>query len=178
MMKPCTRCKAVKDLAEFPRDKRAKDGRASRCNACMSEILAAYKATPEGSQARKATQQRYQNSPSGSAKRAEYARSDKSRSQRKHYAQTDKGKEVMRKSREDYRQRMRKTEHGRLQLQAKNAVRHATERGELPPIASLPCACCQSQAEHYHHAHGYAPKFWLHVEPLCRPCHNKLHNGT
>jgi len=177
MMKPCTRCKAVKDLAEFPRDKRAKDEHASRCNACMSEVLAAYKATPEGGRARKAAQQRYQNSPSGSAKRAENARSDKSRSQRKHYAQTDKGKEVMRASREKHRRRIRETEQGRLRLQAGMAVRRATERGELPPICSLTCSLCSSYAEHYHHPRGYQPKFWLYVQPLCQSCHTEIHNG-
>ena len=177
MMKPCTRCKAVKDLAEFPRDKRAKDGRASRCNVCMSKILAAYKATPEGSQARKAAQQRYRSSPNGSAKRAENARSDKSRAQRNSYAHTEKGQQVMRDSREKHRRRIRETEQGRLRLQAGMAVRHATERGDLPPIASLSCSGCHSQAEHYHHNRGYAPKFWLHVEPLCQSCHTKLHNG-
>jgi len=144
----------------------------------MSEILAAYKATPKGNAARKTTQQRYQNSPEGIAKRAENARSDKARAQRKCYAQTEKGKQVMRASREKYQRHIKETEIGRLRRQAMMAVCHATERGELSPISSLTCSRCSSQAEHYHHSRGYSPKSWLCVEPLCRACHMKIHNGT
>ena len=175
-MKRCTRCEQFKSLEVFPRDKRARDGRASRCNACMSEVLAAYRATPEGAEARRKAQEKYQASPSGRAKRAAYARSEKARAQRRTYAHTDKGEVVMRKSREKYRRKIRKTAQGRLQIQAGMAVCHATERGEIPPVSSLPCEKCGQPAEHYHHDLGYAKPYWLHIVPLCRHCHHVIHH--
>ena len=175
-MKRCTRCEQFKSLEAFPRDKRARDGRASRCNACMSEILAAYKQTPAGAEARRKAQEKYQASPSGRVKRAACARSTKSRAQHRAYAHTDKGKAVMRKSREKYRRTLRKTRQGHLGLQARMAVRHATERGEIPPVSSLLCKQCRQPAVHYHHDLGYERQYWLHVLPVCQACHVCIHH--
>ena len=175
-MKRCTRCAQLKSLEDFPRDKRAKDGRASRCNACMSEVLAAYKATPEGREARLASQRKYQASQEGHMARTVYARTDKSRAQRRAYAHTETGKKVMRKSRADYVKRLRMTREGRLKLQAGMAVRHAIERGEIPPVYSLSCKTCGIQAEHYHHYLGYSRPHWFHIMPLCHGCHHQVHH--
>ena len=177
-MKRCTRCEQFKSLEAFPKAKRARDGRASRCNACMSEILAAYKATPEGAAARRKAQKAYRNSPDGQSKRAAYARSEKARSQRRAYAHTDKGKIVMRKSREKYRRALRETRQGQLRLQAGMAVRHAIDRGEIPPVTTLPCKHCGQPAVHYHHDLGYERQYWLHVDPVCQTCHVRVHQPT
>lgn len=170
-MKPCTRCHIIKDLTLFPKDHRAKDGRASRCNACMSEIGALYRRDGRDKE-RKA---KYRNSDKGKTKRAAYAKTEKAKEQRRRYAQTEKGKEVMRLSREKYRQKVKQTKEGKLRIQARMAVRHATENDILPPIATLRCYLCNSQAEHYHHPLGYNKPYWLHVVPVCRTCHIKLH---
>ena len=174
-MKRCTRCEQFKALDKFPHDKRAKDGRASRCNACMSEILAAYRATTGGEKARHKAQKKYQSSPDGQAKRAAYARSEKARSQRRAYAHTDKGKIVMRKSREKYRRAIRETRHGQLRIKAGMAVRHAIDRGEIPLVSTLPCKHCGQPAVHYHHDLGYERRYWLHVDPVCQACHVRIH---
>lgn len=174
-MKRCTRCERLKPLGGFPRAKRAKDGRGSRCNACMSEILAAYRAGPEGRQARKETQQRYQESPKGRAKRSAYARTDKARAQRRAYAQTAKGKEVMKQSRAKYMKRLLATHEGQLKAQARMAVCHAVEAGKIPPVSSLSCEGCGQPAEHYHHDLGYKRSYWFHIVPLCHICHHRIH---
>lgn len=41
--KRCTRCGETKPLEEFGRDRRKRDGRASRCRACQAEYLRAYR---------------------------------------------------------------------------------------------------------------------------------------
>ena len=174
-MKHCTRCKQLKSLEDFPRAKRARDGRASRCNACMSEILADYRATPEGHAARLASHAKYRASANGCKVRAAYARTPKARAKSRAYARTEVGKDVMRKSRAKYIKRMRTTKEGRLKLQARMAVRHATERGEIPPVSSLPCKQCGQQAEQYHHDLGYERRYWFHIVPLCHPCHHPIH---
>lgn len=173
--KSCSRCHQVKPLNEFPLDKRAKTGRASRCNSCMSEVLAAYRATTKGQEARKATQHRYAESPKGSAKRAEYARTDAAKEQRKRYVSTEKGQEIMRASRAKYAARAKQTRIGRLQVQAKMAVRHAVDAGRLPPVTTQMCSGCGDKATHYHHYLDYEPSHWLNVIPLCKSCHDHAH---
>ena len=177
-MKHCTRCQQFKSLEAFPHDKRAKDGRASRCNACMSEIQTIYRATSDGHKARCEATARYQKSPKGRAKRAKYARSEKGRAQRQAYAQTEKGREILKKSQKKYRRKIRETTEGRLKLQAQMAVGHAVERGEIPPASSLRCKQCGYPAKHYHHDLGYAKRYWLHVIPVCLACHCYIHHPT
>lgn len=174
-VKPCSRCKQIKPLAQFPADKRASSGRASRCNACMSEILAAYKATPEGAAARKRAQHKYQASPEGQEKRREYQQTPKSKEQRRRYAHTEKGHQVMLESRERNRQKAKQTREGKLRIQAEAAVGHAVEAGRLPSATTLLCSGCGNPAEHYHHYLDYEPANWLAVVPLCRSCHTNVH---
>ncbi len=176
-MKICTHCHIMKPLEDFPRDKRAKTGRGSRCNACMSIILAEYRATEKGHDARRAAQQKYDHSPIGQAHRKEYARTPEQKAKRRTYAKTEHGQKVMRESREKYRKQLRETENGRLQLQARMAVRHAIDRGELPPVSAVPCSRCGIQAEHYHHDSGYSRAHWLSVIPVCHKCHNEIHRA-
>ncbi len=177
-MKECTYCHQIKPLDEFPRDKRALDGRTSRCNDCMSLILKAYRTTEEGRTARLESQRRYQSSEKGQTTRQAWARTEKARTARRTYAHTEKGANVMRASRKKYRQKMKETELGRRKLQAEMAVRHAIERGELAPAKEKFCARCGGQAEEYHHDLGYSPHYWLHVVPVCRHCHHTLHHGA
>lgn len=45
--KPCTKCREVKELADYGFDKRARDGRQSRCRACCNVVAReAYDADP------------------------------------------------------------------------------------------------------------------------------------
>ena len=55
MKKTCTKCKEEKELAEFYRDKKAKDGLRASCRCCVKAVVAAWsKANSEQIKARKA----------------------------------------------------------------------------------------------------------------------------
>jgi len=175
-MKACTRCKIVKPLDQFPKRATVKDGRASRCNACMSEIQRLYKATPKGAAARKATAKRYRESAHGQARRKADHASPKQVAQRAAYALTDQGKVSAQRSRKRSYQKIVQTEEGQRRLNARLAVTHAVEGGRLPRVSSLFCERCHSSASAYHHDLGYAERYWLHVIPVCHECHAKLHS--
>jgi len=40
-MKPCTKCKIIKDLSDFYRDRKVKSGRAASCKKCQDKVRAA-----------------------------------------------------------------------------------------------------------------------------------------
>jgi len=172
--KICTRCKNAKSLDLFPKDKRNRDGRASRCNACMSEVLRAYKETAEGRKARLDAQARYSGSEKGKAKRKEYAKSPKAKAQRRDYAQTERGKQVLRISREKYRRADKMTVEGRIKCKARKAIFDEISRGQLLPPGRLRCYYCGAQAEQYHHYAGYEKEQWFDVLPVCRKCHHSI----
>lgn len=51
--KPCTMCKAIRPLDAFSPDRRARDGRQSRCKQCQANVIRdRYKADPEAARAR------------------------------------------------------------------------------------------------------------------------------
>ncbi len=175
-MKSCTRCKLIWPLEAFPKNKHSKDGRASRCNACMREVRAAYLATETGKLKRHNSQRKYQASDKGQATRAAYARTPKARAQRREYAKTAKGKLSHDLSRKKWRARIRETREGRLRTQAITAVRDAVRRGDLAAIASCFCKQCEKPAAHYHHDLGYERRYWLHIVPLCIRCHEQIHH--
>ena len=64
---------------------------------------------------------------------------------------------------------------------AHQAVHDAIKSGDLEPLKYQQCASwgisCFHEANVYHHTHGYAPQYWLHVIPLCHSCHRKLHTS-
>lgn len=176
-MKACSRCRKIKPLSEFPRNKIAKSGRGSRCNFCMSEILAAYKATPKGLSARKEAARKYRESEKGKAYYQAYRQSDHGRATRQAYDHSEKGREIERQMGTRKRARMRATSDGQLRLKAREVVNDAVIRGDIPKPDILLCAHCGSQAREYHHYLGYSQKHWLDVEPLCSKCHYAIHHA-
>ena len=56
---------------------------------------------------------------------------------------------------------------------ARNKVNHAIAAGRMARPADLMCIDCGNQAQDYDHFLGYDPAHWLHVQPVCRPCHGK-----
>ena len=59
---------------------------------------------------------------------------------------------------------------------ARNAVRDAIERNDLPPAWSIVCEDCgEMNGAEYHHDMGYEPENYLQVVCLCRQCHRKEH---
>lgn len=70
--KTCTRCREVKPLTEYHRDKNRKDGRVWRCKACVKAYQAEYIARPEVKERRVEYTAEYQARPEVKARRDEY----------------------------------------------------------------------------------------------------------
>ena len=60
-----------------------------------------------------------------------------------------------------------------VEYKARQIIRAAVTRGDLPRVATCDCIDCGIQAVDYHHEDYSKP---LEVEPLCRMCHIKRHN--
>lgn len=58
---------------------------------------------------------------------------------------------------------------------AHRVLRNAVARGDFPHPTTKQCRECGAQAEAYHHFDGYEAGKELTVEPLCFPCHGRLH---
>ena len=61
-------------------------------------------------------------------------------------------------------------------VQARNAVSHAVKVGRIPPATKMLCCKCNKPAHEYHHYAGYALGFHMHIEPICVPCHARIHS--
>lgn len=99
---------------------------------------------------------------------------------RRIYRQSEKGKDAYKrfnkseKGKSNYkRYRIRHPERRK----ARHAVNHAIEASKLPQPDTLLCHYCPKPAQQYHHWHGYAPKHWLDVVPVCTDCHRKHPNS-
>ena len=55
---------------------------------------------------------------------------------------------------------------------ARRRVANRVFRGNWPPATVFHCTDCEAHASHYHHP-DYSRWWW--VEPLCSPCHHKIH---
>jgi hypothetical protein len=148
-MKTCCKCRAVKPLAEFYKQRDKADGHQSACKACKAECQAAYHA--------KNTDRVRASKVAYNAKNA-----DRKREYQAAYEKTDAGRAVRARSALKYR-----AEHPE-RIKAKNAVTHAIQAGRLTP---QPCFCCGAKAE-AHHPNYDAP---LDVVWLCPPHHRQAH---
>lgn len=146
--KTCSKCKEDKPLAEFHKDRRAKNGLRSQCKLCE-----------------KATQAHYWQTEKGKASQARYAKSEKGKVAHKRFTRSIEGRATQ------AQYRYLHSEH----IKARNAVTYAIQTSKLPRPASFKCAYqCGRQAEQYHHWKGYEPKHALDVVPACIICHKQL----
>ena len=173
-VKPCSRCKMVKPLSAFPKSKQNKSGCGSRCNACMREIQAAYKATPEGASARKEATRKYRQSEKGQAYLRAYRQSEHGRAVIQAWDRSDKGRAVERER--GRRRRASDNAQTKARFAAYAALHDAIDRGDLPRCDTLLCSHCSQPAQVYHHYLGYSKVHQLHVEPLCTACHYAVHH--
>ena len=67
MNKICTKCGQTKLLTEFYRHRDTKDGRNSYCKICQNFIVKTYMQTPVGREARKRSNKKYNQTPTGNA---------------------------------------------------------------------------------------------------------------
>lgn len=148
--KRCSKCKEIKPISEFHKNKVRKDGLQGYCKPCKKIYEMTYQKTEKG----KAAQKRHR-------------KSDKRKASQKRYNQSEKGKANLRAKQERFNAR-----HPNF-IKAKHAVNNAIQVGKLPRPDNLRCHYCDHPAKHYHHYKGYAPEHWLDVVPVCVPCHVK-----
>ena len=89
-MKKCSKCGIEKELTEFHKRKRSKDGRVSTCKVCRSELSKRYNSNPEIVQKRKKQQAEYRSRPETI---------DKSKKQQKKWYESNK-KRVLEKQKQ------------------------------------------------------------------------------
>lgn len=175
--KKCTKCRKIKSINEFHKQRASKDGYKRICKLCVKVYIKTSKARKSHkkvnliysrSKKGKDAQKNYNRTAKRKASLKKYQQTDKAKARSKRYSATDKGKETLRKSVERY---AKKYPHKR---KAKKAVSHAVERGELPNVITKSCTDCGKQAQHYHHE-SYDRKDWLNVIPLCAKCHKQRH---
>jgi len=152
--KRCSKCKQIKPVSEFNKNRSGKDGLHNQCKVCLLENIKKYQKTEKG----KATQQ-------AAIKR--YKQSKKGKARDKRYNQSEKGKAMHREAAKRFFAR------NPNQMKAVKAVNEAIRIGKLPRPDTLLCHYGDHPAEQYHHW-SYLPEHWLDVVPVCRKCHKRV----
>lgn len=166
-MKPCSKCKQEKDLSEFSRDSRAKDGLCYQCKVCKAKEDKGYYLS---NQTEKCNYQRgyrqlhlegiaekqvvYRRTPSAVASH------DKSSIK---YSQSSKGRAFQQRDRDKFPQ----------EIKARRAVFNAIKAGIL--IRPSTCESCNEKKFVQGHHESYKEIHWLDVAWLCITCHRELH---
>lgn len=172
--KQCSKCKEIKVLSEFCKQKSGKYGHRSECKNCQriyNRIYdKQYRQTENGKEAHKRARHKYAKSEKGKTSYQLWRHSEKGKA----YTQTKKYK-----CQADKRHKLWALRHP-IKQKAHEAVKYAIESGKLPRANSLQCHYylqnpdCEKQAQHYHHWHGYEKEHWLDVVPVCTKCHGHL----
>jgi hypothetical protein len=140
---PCSKCKAVKPVSEFNRDRINLTGYASQCKVCKhATVAASYRKHRDKTRAR----------------RAEYRKQN-------HERFVAYGKDYYRRNIDYFRGKYR-PHIGK----ADKAVQTAKRRGLLPKIDTMYCVECFGPAQQYHHQ-SYMESDRLCVVPVCISCH-------
>ena len=158
--KCCSKCKQVKPISEFYKNKAKKDGYQCSCKICKEVVNRKYARTEKGKQ----SQKRHFQTEKGKQTKRRYKQTKKSKEAQKRYIQSKKG----RVSREKYYYK------NKFKVQARSSVSYAVKTGKLPRPDFLQCSCCPKQAQEYHHYLGYVPEHWLDVVSVCTKCHTIL----
>jgi len=170
--KQCSSCKKSKVLTNFPRNRNSEDGRHNQCKKCHNEANNRYMQTDKGKASylrklnnpqRKIGVRRYLDSPQGKLVKAECFR---------RYMSSEKGKKYRKTS--DKRRRCKCP----MKFEARLAVSHAIERGDMMSASLYKCTNCGQQAKFWHHHKGYMPPHWLDVIALCPNCDRLAHKSA
>lgn len=151
--KHCPKCKKVKALADFYKNRTKPAGVQYWCKKCMDILHYKYIKTPHG----KAVQDKHTHSV-------------KFKATQMAYRQTATGKSNLTKSNAKY------ARNNPNKRKAKDAIHTQTRNGNMPLVTECQCTQCGKNAKQYHHYLGYEPEHWLDVIPLCRICHKALHS--
>lgn len=118
--KACTKCKVVKVVGEFGRDKSKKSGLQSQCKECVKK----RQQSPEG----KAKRQAYEQSPEWKAKQQAYFRSPEGKAKQQTYKQSAKGKA---KRNVNLKQRYQNDPIFRLECKVRSSIKSALKTFNL-----------------------------------------------
>lgn len=171
--KTCYKCKQVKSLEEFYKDRTKPDGLEARCKACAALYrksparkltLARYGKTEKN----KICQKRYNHTPKGAEAKRRCYESEHGKAYRNEYRKTEAYKKAKRIAQRRYNQ------NHRLENCTRICVNDKVERGKLPRPDTLICTC-GNQAQEYHHPNGYDKAHRYDIIALCMPCHKFLH---
>lgn len=154
MEKRCSKCKQLKDVSEFHRNKVMTDGYANQCITCFRETHKRYRDSEKGKQ----RQRNYQTSEHGRIVHREACSK---------YRQTEASKA----SYADYYKRCKQKNRSR------GRVFDAIRSGRMQPATDFPCKYCGNPALEYHHHNGYDDEHSFDVIPLCKACHTSADNN-
>ncbi len=150
--KRCSRCKQIKPISEFHKNRAQKDGYRNHCKNCVK----CYQQSEKGKEVYRAINQRYN-------------KTEKCKIRRKRYMQSEKGK------RKSQRKNLRQYKRYPERMKAYSAINNAIKTSKIPRVAVFKCTC-GNQAQQYHHHKGYAKKHWFDVIAICVPCHILCHS--
>lgn len=167
--KRCSKCKDFKPISEFYKDSLQKDGKDTYCKICRNQAYTKYRQTEKGKKALGRAYRKYAKTNKGKSAQKRYLYSEKAKVKRKCYLQTEKGKSVRRKILKQYTIRYPD------KIKAERTANNAIKNGQLPRPDTRLCHYCPKPAQQYHHWHGYEPKHWLDVIPVCITCHRNAH---
>jgi len=173
-MKTCCRCKINKELNEFVKSKRMKDGFSNRCKSCHRiASIESCRNNPHGR--KKAHQKYYQTHKQEHIQKCiEWAKRNPQKVKeirlrcRRNLTddQIKKLNECRKKSTKQQRQKFPD------KYKARNKVNNAVAKKKIPKVTTLQCIDCGSPAKQYHHHKGYDVEHWLDVVPMCISCHS------
>ncbi len=161
--KKCTRCLLTKQVSEFPKHRRMRDGLGKWCKECCKRNTSENRSKWSHEQILRSKDYSriWAQSPAGRASQRKSAK--KSVEYRRNYGR-------------EFQRRLRKNPKYFLRYAARQAVRSALDFG----ILKKPRVCqangrygekCRKFPVEGHHHNGYGLEHWLDVEWLCRYCH-------
>lgn len=157
--KRCSKCKEFKPFNNFYKQKSHKDGYTSWCKICKNKVV-----------------KKYRNSEHGNTVRTKYEQSEQFKTAiakaYERYNHSEKGLRRRRRASKNYRLKYPERE------KAYHAVNNAIKLKKLQSACNFICHYCDNIANHWHHWHGYAPKHYFDIFPVCRKCHILLHKET
>ena len=151
-VKKCGKCKQIKPISGFCKNKTTLDGLGRECKTCANARFKKYFQTERGKELHRFSAKRHR-------------QTNKCKETRKKYRQTEKSKNAIRL----YESK------NKIKSQAQHAINHAIEYGKKKRAKSLNCSCGEN-ARYYHHYLGYEKVNWFDVIPVCADCHWNLHN--
>ena len=146
--KRCSKCKQIKPVNEFYRNKSMAGGYANQCISCFKE-----------------THKKYRDSDKGKERDLRYRSTEKW--QEIHQAANRKYKQTE-ASKTSYASYYQRNKH---KNRARGRIFDAVRSGRIKPATDFPCVHCGKPALEYHHHLGYDDAHSFDVIPLCKTCH-------